>query len=197
MAQQKLLTDVISVLRRHQIAFMLTGSHASSLYGEARATHDIDLVVRLVPGDADRLFQEFDSDRFYLSKSAMVDAIRDKKMFNLLELKTAEKVDFWVLTESPFDQSRFERKQSFDLGEQIVDVSSPEDTILMKLVWSKRIGGSEKQISDVSQIYELQADLLDQTYLQTWIAALDLNHEWQTVLSKVKPIIPPEFPPIL
>ncbi len=52
MSQQELLTQVIATLQKLGIEFMLSGSYASSLQGEARATHDIDLVASLSLADA-------------------------------------------------------------------------------------------------------------------------------------------------
>lgn len=192
MSQRELLTDVIRTLRKPGIEFMLSGSHASSLQGEARATHDIDLVTKLTLQDVEPLFSAFQDDRFYLSKSAMIDAIQARGMFNLLETSMGENVDFWVLTDSPFDQSRFQRRQPIDIGEEIVEVSSPEDTILMKLLWCKLSGGSEKQIHDVLMIYELQWDLLDLSYLQKWVTELDLKNLWQRIQDDSEPYIRPE-----
>jgi hypothetical protein len=187
MSQPELLTVVVNVLHELKIEFMLTGSHASSLQGEARSTHDIDLVVNLRPEDASPLLHAFQGDRFYLSESAVRDAIRLKRMFNLLEITTGEKVDFWVLTDTPFDRSRFARRQSVDLGEQIIDISAPEDTILMKLSWCQQSGGSEKQFNDVLRVYELQAELLDLEYIQKWAAWLDVEELWQRVLEQAEP----------
>ena len=153
---------------------------------------NIDLVTKLPLQDVEPLFSAFQDDRFYLSKSAMIDAIQARRMFNLLETSTGEKVDFWVLTDSPFDQSRFERRQPIDIGEEIVEVSSPEDTILMKLLWCKLSGGSEKQIHDVLRIYELQWDLLDLSYLQKWVTELDLKNLWQRIQDESEPYIRPE-----
>ena len=76
MSQQELLTVVTQTLTNLGIEYMLSGSHASSLQGEARATHDIDLVVRLSLNDVEPLFLAFQDERFYLSKSAMTDAIQ-------------------------------------------------------------------------------------------------------------------------
>ena len=195
MSQQELLTDVIATLQELGIEFLLSGSLASSLQGEARATHDIDLVASLTLNDVQPLIQAFRKDRFYLSESAVADAIREQRMFNLLETATGEKVDFWILTDSPFDQSRFARRQRIDLGDQFVDVSSPEDTILMKLLWCKQSGGSEKQFNDVLRVYELQADLLNQEYLQKWLSELDVEDLWQRVLDKAEPFLPPDVSP--
>lgn len=190
MSQQELLTFVISKLNELSIEFMLTGSHASSLQGEARATHDIDLVADLSINDAQPLINTFQDERFYLSESAVREAINSKRMFNLLETTTGEKVDFWVLTETPFDQSRFLRRQQIEYDELSVCVTSTEDTMLMKLVWSKKIGGSEKQFNDVIHVYELQAGQLDMDYLHRWIQELDVEELWERVIAEADPIIP-------
>ncbi len=194
MPQQELLTHVIATLQELGIEFMLSGSHASSLQGEARTTHDIDLVARLSVDDVQPLLVAFGADRFYLSEPAVAEATRSKRMFNLLESSTGEKVDFWVLTDSPFDQSRFARRQRIDIGDQFVDVSAPEDTILMKLLWCKQSGGSEKQFGDVLRVYELQAELLDREYLDKWVRELQIEDLWQRVVAEAEPLCPPEGP---
>ncbi len=91
MSQQELLTDVIATLQSLGIEFMLSGSHASSLQGEARTTHDIDLVASLTAKDVRPLLNAFKGDRFYLSESTVAEAIRAKRMFNLLEVNTGER----------------------------------------------------------------------------------------------------------
>jgi predicted nucleotidyltransferase len=45
MSQQALLRRVVRALDGAGVPHMLTGSLASSLQGEPRATHDIDLVI--------------------------------------------------------------------------------------------------------------------------------------------------------
>ena len=170
---------------------MLTGSHASSLQGQARSTHDIDLVVCLTAAEVGPLSEAFRGDRFYLSETAAYEAIRDKRMFNLLEMATGEKVDFWLLTDSPFDQSRFERRQRVVLDGQPVDVSTPEDTILKKLSWCRTSGGSEKQFNDALQVYELQAGLLDIEYIERWLDTLGVGDLWQRIKDEAEPFEPP------
>lgn len=192
MSQQELLAEVASTLRSLGVEFMLTGSLASSLHGQFRATHDIDPVANFSQAHVQRLIDAFSSDRFYLSPTAVADAIRDQRMFNLLETKTGDKVDFWVLTKSPFDQSRFARRQCIEIDGQIVDVSSPEDTILMKLLWAKKSGGSEKQMNDVLRVYELQSALLDISYITTWVRELEIDPLWQRVLDEADLFTPPE-----
>jgi len=96
-------------------------------------------------------------------------------MFNLIEVNTGDKVDFWILTDKPFDRSRFERKYTEKvMGLQIV-VSSPEDTILAKLNWAKLSGGSEKQFIDALRVFEVQFEKLDLTYLGLWAQELGVE----------------------
>jgi hypothetical protein len=112
-------------------------------------------------------------------------------MFNVLETTTGEKIDLWVLTDTAFDQSRFSRRQRIQLPGVSLDVSSPEDTILMKLWWGRRSGESEKQFQDVVRVYELQGDVLDQEYLQKWASELGVVELWQRVLREAEPLLPP------
>jgi hypothetical protein len=46
-SQPELLRKVVAALDALGIDYMITGSAASSLQGEPRATHDIDLVVEI------------------------------------------------------------------------------------------------------------------------------------------------------
>lgn len=174
MSQQELLTRVIDVLETAGVAYMLTGSLAASAQGEPRSSHDIDLVVVLTEADAKRLSDAFSPPEFYLSLEAALDAVRRKSMFNLLWIDTGDKVDFWLLTSEPFDQSRFQRRTWQPLLGRMLYVSSPEDTILMKLNWCQRSGGSEKQFTDALRVYEVQRTTLDENYLDAWARSLNV-----------------------
>ena len=45
MSQQELLKQVIQALDQAEIQYMITGSVVSSLQGEPRSTHDIDIII--------------------------------------------------------------------------------------------------------------------------------------------------------
>ena len=110
-------------------------------------------------------------------------------MFNLLDLESGDKVDFWLVTDDPFDQSRFQRRRQTNIGGTVVDVSTPEDTILMKLKWSVTSGGSEKQFHDAIRVYELQAALLDMSYIEGWLDTLKIRGIWNRLLSEADPLV--------
>jgi len=186
MSQQELLKKVVAVLSASGIEYMLTGSVASSLQGEPRSTHDIDLVVLMLPDVAQKLVQAFPAPDYFLSAEAIADAIRHRSMFNLLSLSDGEKVDFWILTDEPFDRSRFARRRTQHVLELTLQVSTPEDTILAKLRWAKLSGGSEKQFTDALRVFEVQGSLLDLDYLDDWASRLNVDELWQRLLAEAK-----------
>lgn len=186
MSQQELLKRVIQALHDAKIEYMITGSVASSLQGEPRSTHDIDIVVAIPELAIGKLTDAFPESDFYLEKESILDAINSRGMFNLIDLKNGDKVDFWVLTTEPFDRSRFSRKYEEEFMGTKLLVSRPEDTILMKLKWSKLSGGSEKQFMDALRIYEVQSGNLDMGYIQHWIKVLDIEPLWKRLIQEAE-----------
>jgi hypothetical protein len=158
---------------------MVTGSIASSLYGEPRLTHDIDIVVALAPDSIDVFLRAFQAPAFYLSCESILGAIGNQSMFNLLDVLGGDKVDFWILTTEPFDCSRFSRRRRQTVEATQIDVSTPEDTILAKLRWSELSGGSEKQFQDALRVYEVQYAALDIAYINHWAGHLNVEPLWR------------------
>ena len=58
-------------------------------------------------------------------------------------------------------------------------VSSPEDTILAKLQWALKSGGSEKQFTDALRVFEVQHGNLDLAYLTRWTVDLGIEEMWK------------------
>ena len=181
MSQQELLKKVIQTLNKAGIQYMLTGSVASSLQGEPRATHDIDMVIAVEKLNAHELAEAFPPPDYYLDEHSILEAIKGQTMFNLIELKSGDKVDFWILSNEAFDRSRFSRKYSVQFMGTEIQVSSPEDTILAKLRWAKLCGGSEKQFTDAVGVYEVQYGKLDLGYLGLWAKELDVQSLWKRI----------------
>jgi len=189
MPQQELLEKIILALNNSRIQYMITGSLASSLQGEPRSTHDIDIVIS-IPGTAvKKLADSFSPEDFYLDEADISEAVDRKGMFNLIDIKEGGKVDFWVLTDEPFDKSRFSRRCIEEFMGIKIQVSSPEDTILVKLKWSKLSGGSEKQFIDALRVYEVQLEKLDTGYIEKWVKELGVGSLWQRLKDEAKPIL--------
>lgn len=144
----------------------------TSLQGEPRSTHDIDVVVQVSVADVPRLLNAFPRPRFYVEESTIREAIRLSGTFNVIDTEEGDKVDFRMFREEPFDRSRFQRKYRENVFGVGMSVSSPEDTILAKLRWARMSGGSERHVRDVLGVYEVQARSLDQNYLDEWAETL-------------------------
>lgn len=175
MSQAQLLAEAVSALDAVGVGYVLTGSLVSSLQGEPRATHDVDLVIEVDLRAVDRLAEAFGAPRYYLDAAAARTALVQRGMFNLLDTNTGDKVDFWALTDSEFDRSRFERRIATSAFGCSVYVTSPEDTILQKLKWARDSGGSERQLRDVVGVLELQGSALDAAYLDDWAVRLGVE----------------------
>ncbi|MFN8353650.1 MAG: hypothetical protein U0Y10_04370 [Spirosomataceae bacterium] len=188
MLQQELLKYVVSVFDANGILYMLTGSVVSSLQGEPRATHDIDIVIILEKETAHLLPSVFPIPPFYLNKESILEAADKSSMFNIIDQESGNKIDFWLLTKEPFDLSRFSRRIPINLFDLQVFISTPEDTILSKLKWSKLSGGSVKQMTDALRVFELQYPILDMNYLKDWVEVLQLQAEWHQLISQAEPL---------
>lgn len=189
MLQPKLLIKVLALLNENEIDYMITGSLVSSIQGEPRATHDVDILVNITHAAIPALIKAFPPPGYYISDSAISEAIQQKSMFNLLDTTEGDKADFWILTNEPFDQSRFARKQEEKMLGLSIKISTPEDTILMKLRWAKLSGGSEKQFTDALRVYEVQYVKLDLNYMEAWLQTLQIKELWEKLKQEAEPII--------
>ena len=181
MSQSQLLIHTIKALEKVGCEYMLTGSLVSSMQGEPRATHDIDIVVEISQNEIEEFLKEFALNEFYYDLDYAKAAMKSGSMFNILSITSGDKIDIWALTKSEFDQSRFARKQKITLFDLQMQASSPEDTILMKLLWAQKSGGSEKQLFDAAKVYELQFDMLDKIYLESWVKKLGLEEQFSSM----------------
>ncbi|HWE04314.1 MAG TPA: hypothetical protein VG326_18050 [Tepidisphaeraceae bacterium] len=181
MPQSELLKKVVTVLESADVPYMLTGSYASSLQGEPRLTHDVDLVVAITPIGGQALLKAFRGPDYYLDEGAIAEAIARKSQFNLLDAIGGDKVDFWILTDETFDQSRFARRYVEEFEGLRLYVSRPEDTILMKLRWAEMSGGSERQFNDARGVFELQRASIDLDYMERWTRELRITELWERI----------------
>ncbi len=186
MSQQELVTKVIQVLEENQIEYMITGSVASSLQGEPRMTHDLDIVFTITFAQVSVILNNFPSPEFYVDAESIRESIQTRSMFNVIDLQGGDKVDFWMLKFEPFDESRFQRRVRERLFGFNVSVSTPEDTILAKLKWAKESGGSEKQFTDALRVYEVQQGKLDTNYLERWAKELQVEELLQRLKNSLE-----------
>jgi hypothetical protein len=188
MLQSKLVIGVIDILNKNNIEYMITGSFVSSLQGEPRLTHDIDLIVNIKQIEANKILKAFSKDIFYFDEDNIVQAIKEKTQFNVIAMDGSGKIDFWLLTDSEFDKSRFSRKIKEDFYGKEVFISTPEDTIIEKLYWSISSGNSKKQFTDALRVFEIQEDILDMQYIKYWVEKLLLTDIFTRLKNEIENI---------
>src|SRR4030043_2409703 len=123
---------VVKVFEKLGIAYHIGGSLASSAFGMARSTLDVDIVADIKPGQAYDIFENL-REEFYVDSEMISDAIQKQSSFNLIHLETLFKVDVFPLKNHPFDQEAFQRRlqkaPSEDTSQKLF-FATPEDIIL-------------------------------------------------------------------
>lgn len=159
------------------IPWVLGGSMASSLMGEARSTNDIDVAITLDQNGVPALIEAI-QDEYYAPLEMALHAAATFGSFNLIHLTTSFKIDIFFLGESLLDRLQIERRLSLKpegLARAIWVTSAP-DIILRKLWWYE-LGGqsSDRQWTDVLNLIRVQQDRLDLERLKTDASASDLG----------------------
>ena len=160
------------------IAYAIGGSMASSVYGEARFTQDADITVEPFEPKAEQFLKAVEP-LFYVSREAMLDALRRRSSFNLIHLEMALKIDVFVCRDSDFEKQLLPRRKFLRLAEGIeneLPVVSAEDIVLLKLQWYRQGGCvSENQWKDVLGVTKVQGKRLDVGYIGKWAKVLEVD----------------------
>lgn len=183
-----LLVNVVKILRRLKIPYIITGGMAVLIWGRPRFTADIDIVVELKVQDIDKIEQGLKSlgDKNYISKVDIQRALVNKSEFNFIDGETGVKIDFWILKDdNPFDQSRLKRRVAKNIMGERVYFSSPEDLILIKLLWHK-ISPSSRQVDDVASILKISGDKINMRYLKEWAKNMNTSKILNDLLKNKK-----------
>jgi hypothetical protein len=179
-SQQELLHHLAQSLEDAGIAFMVVGSHSSSVHSHPRTTNDVDLVIDPTPGQLEG-FLSLLGERYYVSAESAREALSRRSMFNIIDLDTGWKADLIVRKDRPFSVEEFGRRQAQVVGGRALPVASAEDVILTKLEWD-RITPSERQLRDALSVAVVQWPRLDRAYLRRWAADLGVAEKLEEIL---------------
>ncbi|HXH40897.1 MAG TPA: hypothetical protein VNN08_19885 [Thermoanaerobaculia bacterium] len=157
---------------------MITGSLASSLHGEPRTTHDVDLVIVITREQLRLILERFKRMGLYVSAEAAGEALEKKTDFNVIDFSGGWKVDLVIRKDRPFSLIEFDRRREVEYDGTQMPIASAEDVVIAKLEWAK-IGGSDRQIEDVAGILRVQKGTLDIAYIEEWVSSLELAEQWQ------------------
>ncbi len=180
---------VTEVFEKMGIPYLIGGSLASSIHGEARATRDVDIVAAIEIKNIKRLVESL-KDKYYIDDEMIRAAVKRKSSFNLIHFESQFKVDVYVLKQDVFSLEEFKRRRKIALDqdpEKAAFFATAEDTILSKLLWFKKGGEvSDRQWNDIAGVIKVQQGRLDKKYLKHWARILDVAELWERVLRENK-----------
>lgn len=183
MSVSKILEDLRTALDDVGVPYMVTGSLVSSVHGVPRATQDIDVVIEPSREQLTTLMEYFGEPTYDSDKDDAFDALRRRTMFSVIDRRGIWKIDFIVRKERPFSRREFGRRQKVDILGVSLYAATPEDILLAKLEWAK-LGESERQIRDAAGIIQIQGSNLDVDYVERWVAALEIEDQWEAARRK-------------
>lgn len=183
MEQSDLLRRVIGVVEKLRLEYLVTGSIASTYFGEPRFTNDVDIVVRLPSGRIGELCAAFPAPEFYISEDAVRQAVQQPGQFNVIHPASGLKVDFIIARNTPFDRSRFARMMRVrPAPDYEASFATVEDVIVKKMEYF-RDGGSEKHLRDILGMLKISG--ADHAYIADWASRLGLEHIWALVQERL------------
>jgi hypothetical protein len=183
MPEPDLIEIFVGPLERLDIRYLVTGSVAAMLYGEPRATHDIDLIAILRPGDGERMAAAFPAASFYVPPAEVIaiEAGREGRgHFNVIHFETGLKADFYLAGRDELHDWAFRHAREYAIGGLRVRLAPPEYVIVRKLEFYRE-GGSEKHLRDIRSILAVSGDELDRSALADWIRRRGLDAPWSEV----------------
>lgn len=172
-SQKEFLEQLVDLLEKAGIPYMVAGSMSSSLHGRPRATQDTDVVIDPTEGQLTS-FLALLGQSYYVSRDAALDAFHRRTLFNVVDLAGGWKADLILRKDRPFSRGEFERRRQIETMGRKLWVVSPEDTILSKLEWTKG-RESDVQYSDALGVAVARWETLDWEYLRKWAGELGVE----------------------
>jgi hypothetical protein len=168
-----ILHDFVKRIESIGIEYMLTGSMAMMKYAYFRQTADIDLILEISSVARDDFIKVLEPD-YYIPHNAVRRGWEKKRMFNVIHIETAFKIDCVPKRSEEFQIRAFERREKTHYYGREIWIISKEDLILAKLWWSKDTN-SEIQFSDIES---LMHSGFNKNYTENWIDELEVRDNY-------------------
>lgn len=175
---------LVRLLEQAQVPYLIVGGMAQAVIGEPRMTQDVDCIVFVQPPQVSGLLDRFSRAGFAVDRPGVLQRIESTGTFNVHRGRW--RVDI-ILASTEFEQSALQRAQRLRLYDMEVNLPTPEDLIILKLV-----PGREKDLLDAKTVMIRHRDRLDRTYLERWAQQLSDEAEdpriWQTLQRLLKEV---------
>lgn len=182
-----ILARIAVVLNNLKIPYAITGGVAVTVWGRVRYTADIDIVIDIAPQKLKQLVDallRIDMGVYLdIDAETPIEFIKKQGGFNLIHSQSGVKADFIIKKDDELSQLELKRVIEKDFHGQKISFISPEDLILIKLLWYKN-SGSTRHLEDAESI--LKITKVDLEYIKEWAKKQETMEILEKLLKKIK-----------
>lgn len=180
-----LLKKIATVLDSLKIPYAVTGGVAVTIWGRARYTADIDIIIDIAPQKLKQLITALYKigDNIYLNidDKTPLKTIKNNRGFNLIHPESGVKADFIIKKDDKLSKLELKRAVKKEVWGQKIYFISPEDLILIKLKWYQD-SNSTRHLEDVESI--LKISKVDLKYIKKWAKEQETLNILEWVIEK-------------
>jgi len=162
------------------LRYLITGSMASTIYGEPRLTNDVDIVLDLPQIQAESFHNAFPIEEFYCPPQEVIkiEISRSRRgHFNLIHHSSGFKADVYLIGDDPFQKWALDNCLKIDLNGRTISMAPLEYVIVKKLEFYRE-GHSEKHLRDIRTMFQVSRENIKLDELLNMIRAHALTEEW-------------------
>ena len=161
---EKALNELAAIFRDANIPYMIIGGLANAIWGNPRATLDIDVTIWVLDDQIRKTISMLEK-RYTFMVEEPIDFIAKTRV---LPVKDKENLRIDIIFGAlPFEWHAIERSIDVKIGDGSIKFCTAEDLILLKIL-SER----SKDMDDVRSILLFQKNNLDYSYLEPRIEEL-------------------------
>lgn len=171
------------ILEECGVPYFLAGSFSSIYYSFSRPTIDADFVVQFENQSIFQVLKRL-GPGYIIDPQITFKTLTMSTRYCVAVADSPFKLEFFRLTDDPFDCSRFARRIRVELEGILLWLPTVEDVIVMKLRWSR-----DKDRIDIRNVIAVQGiPNLDWDYLNHWCRL----HKSLDVLNEIVRTISPD-----
>ena len=187
MAESEAVVETLRLLESLELPYTVGGSFASGVWGQARYTQDLDVLLDL-PRDRVSEMVSAAQDTFLISEDEIQEALvapLEHPSFQMLHMGEVFKIDVFLPGRDPLRKAELQRRCRVEIGNVSTWVCTAEDIALQKLRWY-RLGNriSDRQWNDLVQVIEVQKDKFDRAYFREWADKLGIRELAEEALAE-------------
>lgn len=154
---------------------------AAMIYGEPRATLDIDIVLAADPTSTDRILAAFDPSRYHLPPREVIaqELSREENgSFQILDKDTGLKADIFIAGSDPLSDLGFSQPVLIELSGHRIQVASATYVVAIKLQFYS-ISQQAKHLNDIVGILRFSRPQVDLATVDAYARKYGVVAEWE------------------